>query len=196
MSTQSSTVIADAMRPALPVPVWLVTATQVATGALVIALAAQVHFYLPGTPVPFTLQTLVVLLTGAALGRRNGTLAVVVYIAGGALGLPLFSAGGFGLAKLAGPTGGYLLGFIAAAWLAGLIAERGGDRRLGSALPGMLAGMVVIYACGLAWLGLFTGYDRVFTLGLYPFLAADLAKVGAAGLLLPGFWRLLGCTTR
>jgi len=188
MRAQSSTVLADALRPALPLPGWLAVSTQVATGTLAIALSAQVHFHLPGNPVPVTLQTLAVLLVGAVLGSQRGAFATVAYIAAGACGLPLFSAGGMGLAKLAGPTGGYLLGFIAAAWVSGRIAESGADRRIGTALLGMLAGNTVIYLFGLPWLMLYVGIERALPLGLYPFIIGDVVKVAFAGMLIPGAW--------
>ncbi len=163
-------------------------AAVIVAASLFIALMAHVRLPLPFTPVPLTGQTFAVLLVGAALGSRRGTAAVLVYLAEGALGLPVF-AGGAGLAYLLGPTGGYLFGFLAAAWLSGRFAERGNDRRLATAWVGFLAGEAAIYALGVPWLALFVGFPQAVALGLLPFLLGDFLKALAAGLLLPAVWR-------
>jgi len=154
-----------------------------------IALMAHVRIPLPFTPVPVTGQTLAVLLVGAALGSRRGAAAVLAYLAEGALGLPVFASGA-GLAYLFGPTGGYLVGFVAAAWVVGKMAERGHDRSFASAWLGFLLGEVVLYALGLAWLSRFVGLRQAVALGLAPFLLVDALKAVAAGLLLPAVWRI------
>jgi len=165
------------------------TFTVVLAASLLIALLAHVRFTLPFTPVPVTGQTLGVLLVAAALGARRGTAAVLAYLAEGALGLPVF-AGGSGMAYLFGPTGGYLLGFLAAAWVVGALAERGSERNLRTAWLAFLAGEAVIYAFGVPWLGLYVGFSRAVVLGFTPFLLGDLLKALFAGLLLPAAWRL------
>ena len=158
----------------------------------VTALAAQVTMFLPFTPVPITGQTFAVLLSGAVLGSRRGTAAQTVYLGMGSAGLPVFAAGGSGFP--AGPTGGYLVGFVVAAYLVGLLAERGWDRRPWTTGLAMLAGSITIYAFGLPWLACFVGGPpvKVFALGLYPFIAGDFMKLALASALLPSTWRLIG----
>lgn len=150
-----------------------------------IALSAQVAIPLPFTPVPITLQTLVVLLSGALLGSRLGPLSVIVYIGLGMTGIPVFASGGAGLARLLGPTGGYLVGFAAASFVAGFLFENGFGKTLFGRTLAMLAASVLIYAFGLARLASFTGWDSVLSLGLYPFIAGDMLKIGLLTLLLP-----------
>ena len=113
--------------------------------SLLTALCARIVIPLPFTPVPITGQTFAVLLTGAALGARRGAAAIVLYVLEGLAGLPVFAGGASGLARLLGPTGGYLLGFIAAAYLTGTLAERGWDRTVRWAAAAMAAGNVVVY---------------------------------------------------
>ncbi len=163
----------------------------VLAASLFIALMAQVRLPLPFTPVPITGQTFAVLLVGAALGSRRGAAAVLAYLAEGLLGLPVF-AGGAGLVYALGPTGGYLLGFVAAAFLTGLVAERGGDRRVATAWVGFLLGEAAIYALGVPWLAHFVGFPQAVAIGLLPFIAGDIVKAVAAGLLLPAAWQLVG----
>ena len=156
-------------------------------GTLALAVSAKVQ--VPFWPVPMTLQTLVVLLIGAAYGARLGGITVATYLAQGALGLPVFATGA-GLAYMAGPTGGYLAGFLLAAVAVGWLADRGYGRTLLSTLLAMLAGTIAIYALGLGWLSSFTGFDKAITLGLLPFVPAEAAKVALAVLLLPATWKL------
>lgn len=164
----------------------------VALGSLLIALAAQVAVPLPFSPVPVTGQTFAVLLVGAALGARLGAATVALYLAEGLMGLPVFAPGGPpGPARLLGPTGGYLLGFVVAAYVVGALAERGWDRRLLTAALAMLAGEVAIYAFGLAGLARFVPADRLLAAGLFPFIPGDLAKLVLAALALPTAWRLV-----
>ncbi|WP_456411028.1 biotin transporter BioY [Oceanithermus sp.] len=168
-------------------------ALAVALGAAFVALLAQAAVRLPWTPVPVTGQTLGVLLVGAALGRRLGAQALVVYLAAGTAGLPVFAGGGAGPGWLLGPSGGYLLAFPLAAGLTGALVERfGSDRRFPTALAAMLAASAVIYALGLAglaaWLaaaGRGVGLSELLAMGLYPFLAGDLLKALLAAGLLP-----------
>ena len=178
----NTAVLADVWYPAAGKRIALRPVLLVAAGALAIALAAQVALYLPFTPVPVTLQTLAVLLAGMVLGSRRGVLAVGTYIAAGAMG--------GGPAWLLGPTGGYLAGFIAAAFITGLLAERGWGRSWWAATAAMAVGNIAIYLCGMSWLALVTGPAAAFTLGAMPFIAADAAKIAVAGLLLPTVHRL------
>ena len=166
------------------------------------AAAAQISVPLPFTDVPFTFQPMVVLLGGLALGSRLGLASQVLYLAAGIAGLPVFAASIAlppGLLRLLGPTGGYLMSYPIAAFLVGYLAERGFDRRYATSLLAMLAGLVVIYASGAAWLGLFAGSSPVgfataLALGVYPFVVADLLKLLVAASVLPGLWRLFGRT--
>jgi biotin transport system substrate-specific component len=164
------------------------------------AAAAQVSVPLPFTPVPFTLQPMIVLLGGAALGARLGMASQVLYLLLGAAGLPLFAASPVlpqGLFRLLGPTGGYLLSYPLAAFVAGSLAERGFDRRYGTSVLAMAAGLAVVFTCGVLWLAWFAapapaGLSVALQTGLYPFLPADLVKICLAAGVMPGIWRLVG----
>ncbi|MCW5875448.1 MAG: biotin transporter BioY [Anaerolineales bacterium] len=158
--------------------------------ALFIAALAQVR--IPLQPVPITGQTLAVLLVGMALGSRRGPLAVLAYLGMAAAGLPFFTGGQAGLAYMGGPTGGYLVGFVAAAWLVGWLAERGWGRSLGLTLAAMALGNLAIYAFGISWLQtLMGGWQPALAAGLYPFLIGDTIKALLAALLLPAAWKLV-----
>src|SRR6188474_341142 len=164
------------------------------------ALAAQISVPLPFTPVPFTLQPMVVLLGGAALGPRLGMASQVLYLALGIAGFPIFAASAVlpqGPLRLLGPTGGYLMSYPFAAFVAGALAERGFDRRYLTSVLAMAAGLAVIFACGVTWLAFFArpaaaGLDAALRTGLYPFVPADLVKVCIAAGVMPGVWWLLG----
>jgi len=168
------------------------TAALVVAGAALTALCAQVVVPVPGTPVPVTLQTFAVLLTGAALGARRGVAAQGLYVAVGALGLPVYADGAGGWSATVGATGGYLVGFVLAAAVVGTLAEHRRDRRVHTAVPAMLAGSVIIYACGVGWLSVHLGVSlaRAVELGLTPFLLGDALKLVVAGLALPAAWHL------
>ena len=159
-------------------------------GSWLIAMTAQIA--LPIGPVPITGQTFGVLLIAALLGSRLGAGSVVTYLIQGAMGLPFFAGGMAGTAVFAGPTAGYLIGFIAAAFVVGWLAERGWDRTPARTVAMMLLGTAVIYAFGLLWLSTFTGWNNVITLGMVPFLPGDILKVMLAAVMLPTGWKLLG----
>src|SRR5262245_51225207 len=162
----------------------------VLSGSIVVALAAQASVPLPFTPVPWTLQPLAVLLVGALLGARRGAAALVAYLAEGLAGAPVFAGGAFGAAALAGPTGGYLVGFVPAAYVTGLLAERGWDRRFFSTWAAMALGSATLFAFGLAWLSRFVGWQGAVATGLLPFVVGDVLKQVLAALLLPTLWKL------
>ncbi len=149
-------------------------------GSILVALAAQVALRLPFSPVPITGQTFGVLVVGALLGSKRGAAAILAYLAEGVMGLPVFAGGGSGAAWLAGPTGGYLAGFVAAAFVTGWLFERGWDRRLPLAVVALVAGNAVIYLLGLPWLARWVGADSVLSAGLFPFLPGDALKLVAA----------------
>ena len=168
--------VADVFRPCERKLAGLYDIALIFGGSLLIALCAQIAI---GWPVPFTGQTFAVLLTGALLGSRRGVLSVLVYLAEGVAGLPVFSMGRSGFVMLLGPTGGYLVGFVAAAYVTGLLAEKGWDRRVGTTILAMVFGNAVIHAFGLAWLCCLMGVNRtVLTVGLYPFIVGDILKIG------------------
>lgn len=184
---------ADVLRPAIAQRRvgLLYDAMLVMGGSALVALLAQVVIPLPFSPVPLTGQTFAVLLVGMLLGSARGSLAVLVYLMEGAAGLPVFSGGGAGLVRLAGPTGGYLVGFLFAAFVVGFLAKRGWDRSVWRAGLAMLVGNALIYAVGLPWLSHFVGTQRVLLLGLYPFVVGDCVKLVLAALALPAGWKLL-----
>jgi biotin transport system substrate-specific component len=159
------------------------------------AAAAQVSFSIPFTAVPFTLQPMVVLMAGLALGPRLGLASQVLYLAAGIAGLPVFAASAalpMGAARLFGPTGGYLMSYPFAAMLTGYLAARGFDRRYGTSVLAMVIGLAVIYACGTLWLSLFVGgVQPALASGVYPFVAADAVKLLGAGAVMPALWRFL-----
>jgi biotin transport system substrate-specific component len=179
------------------------TALRVASVALLAALtaaAAQVSIPLPFTPVPFTLQPMVVLLGGAVLGSRLGMSAQVLYLLVGIAGLPVFAASPAlpqGALRLLGPTGGYLISYPFAAFAAGWLAERGFDRRYLTSVIAMACGLAVVFVCGVTWLAFFArpvavGFDAALRTGLYPFIPADIFKIVVAAAVMPAVWRLLG----
>ncbi|WP_246666039.1 biotin transporter BioY [Aquamicrobium sp. LC103] len=161
------------------------TVPTVIAGAVLMTLAAKVQ--IPFWPVPMTLHTLAVMAFAVAFGPRVAVSIFLAYLAAGAAGLPVFSGSperGVGLAYLAGPTGGYLAGFLAASWLVGVLARgRGAIGRLGA----MLAGLALVYAAGMAWLAAFVPAGQLLAVGVAPFLFGDLVKIGivaAAGAVL------------
>jgi biotin transport system substrate-specific component len=159
------------------------------SGTLFVALLAQVKIPLPFTPVPLTGQTFAVLLVAAALGSWRGAVSLGLYTVLGLAGLPVFAGGAAGSYYAVGPTGGYLLGFVLAAWVVGRLAERGLDRRVRTAWLPFLAGTLVIYLCGAGWLALSLGITKALALGVLPFLIGDGIKIVLAALALPAAWR-------
>jgi biotin transport system substrate-specific component len=165
------------------------------------AAAAQVSVHLPFTPVPFTLQPMVVLVGAAALGPRLGAASQALYLVLGIAGLPVFAASPLlpqGAARLLGPTGGYLLAYPVAAFVTGRLAARGFDRRYLTSTLAMMAGLVTLFAGGVLWLAYFApgtagqiGLRAALAAGFYPFIAADLLKVFVAGAVLPAAWKLM-----
>ena len=157
------------------------------SGAAILTASAKIQ--IPFYPVPQTLQTMFVLLIGMAYGFRLGVCTVLLYLAAGAAGLPVFAGTpekGIGIAYMAGPTGGYLLGFAIAAAVCGKFAQYGWDRKIWQVAVAMIIGSVIIYACGLPWLGVVIGWDKpIFKFGLLNFILGDLVKVIFAATALP-----------
>lgn len=158
------------------------------------AAMSQVSFPLPFTPVPFTLQPMIVLLGGAALGARMGAASQVLYLMAGLAGLPVFAFAPElpqGALRLLGPSGGYLLAYPLAAFVTGWLAERGMDRRFTSSLLAMTAGLGVVFGGGVLWLAKDLGLSAALAVGLYPFLLVDAIKIAASAAVLPTVWRFL-----
>lgn len=162
----------------------------VAFGTLM-ALFARISIPLPFTPVPITGQTFGVLLTGAVLGSRRGAAAMLVYLAEGIAGLPVFAFGLSGWAIITGPTGGYLLSYPLAAFAVGFLTERGWDGTFIRSALAMLVGEVIIYLVGVPWLAHFIGMSSAITGGLTPFIGGDLFKLALAALMVPSAWALV-----
>jgi len=187
----TSTVISRRVLPGSRV----ISALLVVGAAGLTALAAQWEIHLLFTPVPITGQTFAVLLTGAALGSKLGAAAQILYVAAGALGLPVYSGGAAGWAEArAIGTTGYLIGFIVAAALVGYMAERRQDRTFPTMFTAFLLGSFVIYGFGVAGLilTLDMSVSEAILAGVVPFLLGDLIKAACAGLLVPGAWKLVG----
>jgi biotin transport system substrate-specific component len=188
----TSLTYADVFRPCEKKNAVLYDVALIIGGSLLIGLSAQIAVKLSFSAVPVTCQTLAVLVAGALLGRIRGSLCVLTYLAEGAAGLPVFALGRGGLAVLAGPSGGYLFGFAAAAYITGFLAEKGWDRRFATTILAMLLGNAAIYGFGLLWLVILTGMSgMVLTAGLYPFVVGDILKIIIAAAVLPGGWKLL-----
>jgi biotin transport system substrate-specific component len=163
--------------------------------AALTAAAAQISIPLPFTDVPFTFQPMVVLIGGLALGPRLAVASQLLYLAAGIAGLPVFAASMAlpqGAARLFGPTGGYLMAYPLAAFVAGYLGARGFDRRYLTSLVAMLSGLVVIFAGGVLWLSILVGVPAALASGFYPFVLADTMKLMAAAGVMPSVWRLLG----
>jgi biotin transport system substrate-specific component len=176
---------------------WLNNVILIAAGSLFVAACAQFSYHFSFSTVPVTGQTFAVLLVGALFGSRLGAATLIAYLGEGAAGLPFFADGRGGIAAIATPSGGYILGFILAAYVVGWFAERGWDRSRWIMLP-MLLGNAVLYVPGIIWLhqqfdvvGMPISWDTALDYGLWPFIAGDLAKLVAAALIVPAGWSLV-----
>lgn len=160
-------------------------------GTALLVLSAKTRVVLG--PVDMSLQTLAIFLIAASFGLRLGVATVVLYMIEGALGLPVFQGTpekGMGLAYMMGTTGGYLVGFIAAAAIVGWAADRGWDRSVFRFLAVLLVAELAILVPGAAWLAVLIGAEKAWTFGVVPFIVPDLIKVGLAAALLPAAWAL------
>ncbi len=165
-------------------------AVLVTGAALLTALLAQVAIPVAGSPVPITGQTLAVVLTAAALGPLRGLSGQALYLVLGAVGLPFYSEAASGWDVVFGATGGYIVGFLPAAYLIGLAARQGQDRRITRALPLFVLGQLVIFAVGVPWLAVVAEMSaaQAIDAGFTPFIVGGLVKAAIAGVLLPGAW--------
>ena len=144
-------------------------------------MTAGAYISIPVGPVPIVLQNMFVFLAGLLLGSRWGLASVGVYLLAGACGLPVFAGGMGGIGRIVGPTGGYLIGYLPAVFIVGYISEKG-KNRIAWDVVGMLAGTIVLYACGVTWLKTLTGmpWPKTLAVGMLPFLIGDVLKIVAA----------------
>jgi biotin transport system substrate-specific component len=187
-SRASSLTVYDLIKPSSR---WLELPVLLSFNLLLVA-SAYLAINLPFSPVPITGQTLGVLLVAMALGRTRGTAVVLAYLAEGAAGLPVFAGGKAGVAALMGPTGGYLIGFLAAAWIVGTLADKGWDRGYVKSVMAMTLGTAIIFVCGLTQLSLFVPGETLLAMGLYPFVPGAAIKIAVASVLLPSIWKFIG----
>lgn len=170
---------------------WLTKALVVVLGSIALTISAKLK--VPFYPVPMTMQVFVVLALGLVLGFRLGVATVLLYLAEGALSLPVFAGTperGIGIAYMMGPTGGYLLGYLVAVAAVGWLTEWGWAKRLPEAVALAFFGLLLIYVPGLLWLGAVLGWDKpIFEYGFTPFILGDVVKVLVAALLVTGIWQ-------
>ncbi len=159
----------------------------VALGSLLLTVSSKIA--LPLYPVSMTMQTLAVLFVGMVLGWRLGTLSVMLYLAEGAMGVPVFSGMGAGVAAFFSPSGGYLIGFLPAALISGYLVERGWGRSAMKAGCAALIGMVCIYVMGVGYLSTLVGFANAIEYGFVPFLFVSLLKIVFLAFLVPLFWK-------
>ena len=170
----------------------------IAGGVVFLAALAQIAIPVPGSPVPVTGQTLGVLLIGTTYGTRLGLTTFALYLLAGIAGVPVFAGASFGIGKITGATGGYLIGMLIATYVLGLLAKQRLDQKFLTSLPSMLFGSVIIFSFGLMWLHHFTGKDWSWTIsaGFTPFIVGEILKIAIAGTSLPILWRFVNAKTR
>ena len=186
-------VLADLV-PSIAARRTLTDALLVGAGTLFVAAFAQLSITVPFTPVPITLSSFAVLLTGAALGSRRGALSMVLYILAGVLGAPFYADGASGWAFA---SFGYVLAYLPAAVVAGYLARRGTDRTPWGTVALVAAASLTIYVPGVLWLKVFLGVDlsTALALGVTPFLIGDAVKALVLGAVLPTAWKAVGRTS-
>ncbi|MCU0907379.1 MAG: biotin transporter BioY [Rhodobacteraceae bacterium] len=194
MSTSIRTpVLADTFGPTAGAEVWFKRAVLVALGVAALAVAAKIK--VPMWPVPVTMQTFAVLAIGAAYGARMGGVTLLAYLALGLAGVAVFTGQDAGFAYMAGPTAGYLLGFVLAAVAVGALAERGWSRTVPGMVGALLVGNAIVYAVGLPWMAYLFAAEKgmvwVVQWGMTNFLLGDALKLALAALVIPGLWRLV-----
>ncbi|MBN2139153.1 MAG: biotin transporter BioY [Sedimentisphaerales bacterium] len=181
--------VADLLRPNQRISAVTYEAALIIAGSLIIALSAQIAV---GYSVPITAQTFAVLMIAALFGARRAIACLLAYLSEGAAGLPFFAQGKAGPAAFAGPTGGYLIGFVVAALVVGLLAQKGWDRKFWTTVAAMIIGNLIIYAFGLTWLAVLVGPKAALTGWLLPFIPGDVLKIILAASMLPSAWKLIG----
>jgi biotin transport system substrate-specific component len=188
--TSPRRVLADVVAPSL-----VADAIFVVSGAAFVGLLAQISFFVHPFVVPFTGQTLGVLVVGSTLGIRRALASMALYVVAGLVGLPWFASHASGYSSL---LFGYLLGFIVSVTLMSWLASKGNDRNVVSALGLFIIGELAIYAVGVPWLAvdLHISLLKAISIGMTPYLIFDLAKAIVAGTLLPATWRLVDRATK
>jgi biotin transport system substrate-specific component len=163
------------------------------TGTVFLAVMAQIAFPIPGSPVPFTGQTLGVLLLGTAYGAGLGASTVAFYLLMGMAGAPIFSSGTSGIERIVGPTGGYLVGMFISSLVLGALAGRKWDQKIKTVIPTMIIGNLIIFAIGLLWLNQYTGQSWLWTFekGFTPFIFGEIIKIAIASTALPAVWKFV-----
>ena len=164
---------------------------QILSFALLIGFSAQMKIQLPFTPIPITLQTFFVILSGAYLGWNKGVFSNLLYICAGLSGLPIFSGFGSGIIHLFGPTGGYIFGFVFAAGIAGILKNKGWTKNFNMSLLLMIFSTIVIYLIGILWLGFYVDFENVIKMGIIPFLPGDTLKIILGAILLSNSTKLV-----
>ena len=188
---QMTNTIAGVFRPADKVHGIVYDLLIIICGSFLVGISAKIRVYLPFSPVPVTGQTFVVLMLGALFGSYRGGLTMLTYLVEGVLGLPVFT-GITGAAALFGPTGGYLVGFVVAAYVVGRLAEMGWDRRVWTAVAAMLIGDAVLLTFGFVWLTLLLmDVKTAFIAGVVAFVPGDILKIALAAAILPVGWKLM-----
>ena len=168
---------------------------QILSFALLIGFSAQIKIQLPFTPVPITLQTFFVILSGAYLGFSKGVFSNILYIFAGLSGLPIFAGFGSGIIHLFGPTGGYIFGFVFAAGIAGSLKNKGWTRNFKMSLLLMILSTIIIYLIGVLWLGFYVGFNNIVKIGVIPFLPGDILKIIIGSFILSNSKKLFNQTT-
>ena len=171
----------------------LSNAALIVSGTIFLSVSAQIAIPVPGSPVPVTGQTLGVLLVGTTYGASLGLATFATYLVAGIAGAPVFAGASYGVEKITGATGGYLLGMLVSTYVLGLLAHKRFDQKFLTALPAMLIGTALTFSFGLIWLHQFTGKDWAWTFqaGLAPFIIGEALKIIIAGTSLPILWRFI-----
>lgn len=170
----------------------LIQTLAIVAGALLVVAGSKIYIPLPFTPVPVTAQTLSVLLVGSMFGSRLAPLSILLYLMMGMVGLPVYAESASGIQYLLGPTAGYLIGFIFAAYFVGKLSEKGWDRTVVKSLPIMFLGQLLVFVPGLLWLATFVGFESVLEKGFYPFVIGGIVKMLLAGTSSALLWRCIG----
>lgn len=181
----------DSVRPSNKIGAFTYDLLCVLGGSLFLALLSQLSVYLWFSLVPITLQTFGVMLIGGLLGSKKGALSILAYVFEGAIGLPVFAGGLAGFPLLFGPTGGYLLGFVFAAFGMGYLLEKGWKESYKLTLVAFGLGSLLILAIGALWLSAFVGIHSALIMGVYPFLVGSALKSIAAAAIIPSGWKAL-----
>jgi biotin transport system substrate-specific component len=163
----------------------------VISGSILIALLSQLSVILPFSPVPLTGQTFGVFLIAVLFGAKRSAATMMTYLTEGLCGLPVFSKAGFGVAHLIGPSGGYLIGFLLAVYFIGYLSDRGYSKNFYKMSLMLIAGNLLIYICGCAWLSVFLGIKKAIICGAVPFIAGDLIKIMLISGFIPASWKVI-----